>query len=137
VLENPNTSRLFHAPDIERLIKVKRCRQVRTDFCQFGADWRKRTRLAMWHCKSIRAVRKLCVGKGGVCSITGKPHVRLLAQASDPGNLARTKTGTVLAMRVSELDTPGLKGCVFFNFAWRPICNLKLRGRARCKVVGF
>ena len=47
------------------------------DFCVDGGPFRKRTRLLFLHCGSPDAARLQCHASGGVCSFTGRPHVRI------------------------------------------------------------
>ena len=75
VLENPASSRLFHAPPLAALIRRPTCQQVVLDLCQFGAPWRKHTKLACWLVAADSAeVGRVCKGKHGVCSRTMEPH---------------------------------------------------------------
>ena len=81
-LENPATSMLWISPFIAPLLRRKSCKVVNTDFCQFHKPWRKRTKLAAWHTPELATLSRLCSGKHGCCSRTGRPH-RVLA-GSDP-----------------------------------------------------
>ena len=75
VVENPITSRLWATPQMQQRLAV--AAGVHTvDYCAFGEQWRKRTRLAAW-CKPLRNVPELCASKRGVCSFTGRQHVLL------------------------------------------------------------
>ena len=73
-LENPNSSRLFRAPLIARL--ARRGRTSVCDFCQYGALWRKRTKILVWSFKKTKGISRRCVSKG-VCSRAGLKRVVL------------------------------------------------------------
>ena len=79
-LENPATSMLWKVPKIERLCALTCCRFFLTDFCQHGARWRKRTRVAAWHGQPCPQLSLLCSGRGGICSRNHKHHIVLKGQ---------------------------------------------------------
>ena len=87
-LENPRNSLLWACPPIAAAVRAGEIRSV--DFCSYGAPWRKRTGLCFWGCPPAERFRPLCRGRGGRCSSTGKPRVRL--QGNDANNQPRTKT---------------------------------------------
>ena len=85
------------------------------DQCGYGAKWRKRTRVAAWHCGSLDHLRRVCRGHHGTCSFSGIGHIvlsgtdkkgRLLtAQAQIyPKELCRA-FANVLAHAAAELST--------------------------------
>ena len=76
-LENPDRSFLWLVPRLVKLLK--HAEVARTDFCQHGARWRKRTQLALWNFSPPLPppLLSLCSGRKGVCSATAKPHVVL------------------------------------------------------------
>jgi hypothetical protein len=79
ILENPLTSRLWLYPSIQKLIqKAVSCDHFHA--CQFGAAWKKATRLVSWNID----VSSLCVKcKGKNCCRTGLPHLILSGTAPD------------------------------------------------------
>ena len=87
VLENPRSSMLWMCPPISRLLKVGNL--VSTDFCQFGAAWRKRTGLASWSACDLSPAVRLCCGRNFLCSRTHKPHMILKGRA--PSGASWTK----------------------------------------------
>ena len=78
MLENPNTSRLFKAPDISRLSRsASFCRRV-LDQCQYNTPWRKRTTLWGWNTGHEPAGLDVrCQGRQSRCSRTARLHVIL------------------------------------------------------------
>ena len=81
VLENPQTSRLWLLPRIAKLIP--QCSSdVVFDHCQFGALWRKPTRLIGWGV-DLGPVARRCHAKQHLCSATQAPHVALTGLAPD------------------------------------------------------
>jgi len=88
-IENPASSRIWHAPPIAQLaLREDTCCHV-LDFCQFGSRHRKRTRLLSWHTGMRSELFRMCTGRKGRCSCTGKFHVIL--QGTDKGtSLTRT-----------------------------------------------
>eukprot|EP00974_Lingulodinium_polyedra_P065392 6323253-Lingulodinium_polyedra.AAC.1 len=83
ILENPATSQMWSEPQLRALLELPSANAFCLDYCCFGAPWRKRTRLAGWHCSEPLGLRRLCTGHDGKCW-TGKRH-RLL-QGSVPGS---------------------------------------------------
>jgi hypothetical protein len=49
MLENPVSSMMWRAPPIAHVGLAKSCCSHNFDQCQFGARWRKRTKLLSWH----------------------------------------------------------------------------------------
>ena len=80
-VENPLTSRLWVSPYFARLLGHASCRSYRADFCQFGARWRKATKVATWCCLE-RSLDCRCTGRHGLCSLSGRHHIVLTG--SDP-----------------------------------------------------
>ena len=84
-LENPAGSMLWLAPPIASVcVADAKCthRNSITDFCQHGARWRKRTRIASWNAVDCPGLNVTCCGHGGICSLSGKFHVVL--KGADP-----------------------------------------------------
>eukprot|EP00972_Heterocapsa_arctica_P064315 9491131-Heterocapsa_arctica.AAC.1 len=75
-VENPHSSRLWHAPPMEHLRSRNIVREFVADFCQSGQPWRKRTRFISYGVDLSRVAR-MCSSKKGICSRTGKPHIPL------------------------------------------------------------
>ena len=82
-VENPNTSFLWQAPSMARLMSLACSSSFVFDMCAFGAAWRKRTRLAVWNGPSELAhtgpIRCHC--RKGLCSFSGNPHSILTGKA--------------------------------------------------------
>lgn len=79
-LENPATSMLWRAPPI-----VKCCSHVSSkfficDFCQYGARWRKRTKIQGWFVQDHTSLTHLCQGRKGICSRSLLHHIVLSGQ---------------------------------------------------------
>ena len=72
-IENPATSRIWGAPAMTQLQRLKSAVWLRTDFCQWGEEWRKRTGFLSCHVDLCSACR-LCKSCGGKCSRTHRPH---------------------------------------------------------------
>ena len=77
MLENPVSSMMWRAPPIAHLAFAKCCSSHVLDQCQFGARWRKRTKLLAWHAPTCLDLCKTCTGKHGICSYSHKPHIIL------------------------------------------------------------
>eukprot|EP00974_Lingulodinium_polyedra_P062941 6076097-Lingulodinium_polyedra.AAC.1 len=58
---------------------------IKLDQCQYGAKWRKRTKLAVKNIdiRDTGRLHRLCGARRGICSRTGKAHWHL--QGSLPG----------------------------------------------------
>ena len=77
ILENPIQSMLWDAPPIKHLL-AQGAQKTTTDYCLFGAVWRKRTRFATWSFPhGLPALAKTCKSLGGKCDRTGVKHVQL------------------------------------------------------------
>ena len=72
-IENPSTSRLWGAPAMLQVRRLKAASWTTSDFSQWGEQWRKRTGFLACHVNLSRASR-LCKSSGGKCSRTGEPH---------------------------------------------------------------
>ena len=86
ILENPVASMLWLAPPIRSQLGATSCQTISVDQCQFGARWRKRTRLAAWHCPILN-LQQLCTGRKGLCNRTKKPHIVLSGSSKEHGVL--------------------------------------------------
>lgn len=86
VLENPATSMLWLCPSLQRCLRTH-CTTFNLDFCQFGARWRKRTKLACWNIPDATSLLQSCSGHGGVCSRTNKHHIVLTGSDKATGKL--------------------------------------------------
>ena len=84
LLENPHSSKLFLAQPLARLRTLPCCQEFVSDLCQYGTQWRKRTRVCAWNCCS-EAPTCRCTGSHGVCSRSLRPHLQL-AGRSPQGN---------------------------------------------------
>jgi hypothetical protein len=78
ILENPNSSRLWHCDGVKAVAALDSSEKVVTDYCQFGKPWRKRTRFLCGNIDTaeLGRLRQKCMGRGR-CSRTGKPHMHL------------------------------------------------------------
>ena len=86
ILENPRSSRMWHLPEVVRLMRSKHAAFAVGDFCQYGTRWRKRTGYLCMHCSEARVQKllgKRCSGNNGSCSRTGCKH--MLLQGSGVG----------------------------------------------------
>ena len=91
ILEHPLTSRLWHTAEVCDLSHHKNVSLVELDQCQYGARWKKPTRLLCAHVnqEDIIKLTRRCRPKGCICSRTGKPHWQL--SGGGPGGLRRTR----------------------------------------------
>ena len=79
-LENPSGSMMWLAPPILRLCHHSESRCCVCDFCQYGARWRKRTRIQTWNAPELPSLNHTCHGHKGICSRTHKHHIVLKGQ---------------------------------------------------------
>ena len=73
--ENPVASMAWSALPMKDL--VLQGVAMNTDFCQYGARWRKRTKLVGWNMVSQHGGLDHLCSAGVVCSLSGLPHVVL------------------------------------------------------------
>ena len=76
VLENPDTSMMFHAPPMLQLARRCACQQTRFCMCAFGARWRKPTRLLAWNVSLPSLDQCMCTSHKQ-CQFSGKSHIVL------------------------------------------------------------
>ena len=81
MLENPSSSMLWQAHPIMQVLNHDAQKSITCDQCQFGARWRKRTRIASWFCHGVDSLDLRCTGHGGMCSRNGRPHIVLKGQS--------------------------------------------------------
>ena len=79
-LENPAGSLMWKAPPLLKVCSHKCSRVFVCDFCQYGARWRKRTRIQGWHSQLDSDLSRTCSGHQGQCSRSGKFHIVLHGQ---------------------------------------------------------
>ena len=110
VIENPWQSRMWHAPAILDLRSGLGASVVDDvlDFCQFGAPWRKRTRLMTWR-SATRPIARRCCTTELRCSRSGKRHV--LLQGSFEG-CKRTKTAEPYPLELCTALVPLIRNSV-------------------------
>ena len=65
VVENPAYSRLWLAPPMKALLRLRDATYAYTDYCMWGEPWRKRTRF-LGVLVDLDPVRRLCHGKGAL-----------------------------------------------------------------------
>ena len=74
-LENPHSSRIFKAAKLAALLEHPRAETYVVDLCQFGTEYRKRTRIVGWNCGFARGLSaKRCSTNTRICSRTSQPH---------------------------------------------------------------
>ena len=64
-LENPGSSWMWQVPSLQRLCRDRTSHNCTTDYCSFGARWRKRTRVQVWAPAFSLSLPPLCRGRGG------------------------------------------------------------------------
>lgn len=94
-IENPASSRLWHASRLSSLLLHPSADSVVTDMCQHGATYRKRTRVVSWHASWPHGWAPTCVSSGR-CTRTGAPHEML--RGSTEG-ATRTSSAAVYPMK--------------------------------------
>ena len=80
VLENPSTSLAWQEPQLVRLAEKATVHIL--DQCQYGAPFRKRTRLLVLNGHPEAALERRCSGARGRCSRTGLLHASLVGGAA-------------------------------------------------------
>ena len=89
ILENPDSSLMFHSPPMIALRRSPAATEARLCMCKFGTPWRKATRLVGWHVNLNSFSNSMCHGRKGVCEFSNRHHIVL--QGRDP-NSGRTWT---------------------------------------------
>ena len=107
VVENPGSSRLWIAPEMASLIP-RAASDNMVDYCAFGTEWRKRTRLVAW-CQPLVRLPPLCSGKKGFCSFSGCKHVLL---EGFTGGEFKTAAASAYPVKMCRLLAPQLCSAV-------------------------
>ena len=81
MIENPQTSLMWSSPHFQKLLNLKSSTSVVCHMCQFGAPWRKATRVQAWGIGELWELAKKCSGPRGLCSRTLRPHLELSGRA--------------------------------------------------------
>ena len=81
MIENPQTSLMWSSPHFQKLLNLKSSTSVVCHMCQFGAPWRKATRVQAWGIGELWELAKKCGGPRGLCSRTLRPHLELSGRA--------------------------------------------------------
>ena len=81
MIENPQTSLMWSSPHFHKLLNLKSSTSVVSHMCQFGAPWRKATRVQAWGVGELWELAKKCGGPRGFCSRTLRPHLELTGRA--------------------------------------------------------
>ena len=87
ILENPSSSMAWSMANMQRVLQDQHTCSIVLDYCQYGTQWRKRTRLAGICVTNLERLEKRCCGKNGICSRTGAEHLRLRGTAKDSSQL--------------------------------------------------
>lgn len=80
LFENPVNSMIWLIPRLSALCSVDCSRLYSCDFCQFGAKWRKRTRVQGWHIQDSELLQCKCSGRNGWCPRNNRYHIVLKGQ---------------------------------------------------------
>ncbi|CAK0824773.1 unnamed protein product, partial [Prorocentrum cordatum] len=112
-LENPARSRIWICPATQRLQKSNKINFTVTDFCMWGAQWRKSTGfLSTGLCMDALAEARCLGAKRGLCKRSGQPRIPIQGK-NDKG---------VFWSKIAEPYPPGLcraLASIYYN-AWAP-----------------
>ncbi|CAK0811898.1 unnamed protein product [Prorocentrum cordatum] len=110
-LENPARSRIWICPAMQRLQTSNMINFTVTDFCMWGAQWRKSTGfLSTGLCMDALAEARCLGAKRGLCKRSGQPHIPIQGK-NDKG---------VFWSKIAEPYPPGLckaLASIYYN-AW-------------------
>ena len=85
-LEQPRSSYMWHDRRLCRALSLYGAEYADVDMCSFGTRYRKATRFALCFINDPGRLgderRSRCRGRHGICSFSGKPHVRLEGAAT-------------------------------------------------------
>lgn len=76
VFENPLTSLAWQTPGWKALMRDPRVQVIDLDQCQFGAQWKKATRLLAINVCVGHGLARRCSGRHGRCSATNAPQLQ-------------------------------------------------------------
>ena len=121
VLENPLTSFAWEIPAFQRFYKTSNSQMRNLDFCMFGEDWKKPTRL-VYNYIDLAPLSRRCCSSNHVCSRTSRPHVPLkgLAPNGKFWTLVAQPYPWCLAAEVASIVAKALRGwgAVTGSFWW-------------------
>ncbi len=82
VVENPFSSMAWEVPHMKRFIDRHQCRECNLDFCMYGEEWKKPTKL-VYKFLNLDSLALRCNSTTNICSRTSLPHVPLKGLAND------------------------------------------------------
>eukprot|EP00959_Pyramimonas_sp_CCMP1952_P100442 2101050-Pyramimonas_sp.AAC.1 len=72
-MENPASSMCWLFPPLMNVMESEGVRLIYLDFCMFGTEWRKPTRV-LTNVAELKRLGRRCHGRASCCSRTGQPH---------------------------------------------------------------
>ena len=99
-LENPQSSILFLAPCIHKLRQHPACQEFVLHYCQYGAPWRKATKVCTWFSTSA-GPQKRCAGPRPLCSRAQQRHIAL--SGSSPQGVPWTRIAEPYPLQWAKL----------------------------------
>eukprot|EP00959_Pyramimonas_sp_CCMP1952_P177377 3707646-Pyramimonas_sp.AAC.1 len=99
-LENPDRSLMWLAPRLISLSRGSDFSSARFHQCQFGAPWKKCTRVVSWNGGCLSRLQRWCHANGRICSRTGLQHQELAGRA--PGGKHWTATAAAYPPALSK-----------------------------------
>ena len=82
VVENPFSSMAWQVPLMKRFIDRHQCLQCNLDFCMYGEEWKKPTKL-VYKFLNLDVLALRCNSSTNICSRTSLPHVPLKGFSND------------------------------------------------------
>ena len=84
ILENPHSSKCWFLPPLVHLQNASHVQTSVCDFCQYGTNWRKRTRFLAGNLDEcdLGRIQRRCQAQAGWCSRSGKKHFQLTGSNS-------------------------------------------------------
>ena len=82
VIENPFSSMAWEMPTMRKFISTSRAHECDLDFCMYGENWKKPTKL-VHNFLDLTVLNRRCHSSTHICSRTGRPHVPLTGLASN------------------------------------------------------
>ena len=81
-MENPGRSFLWDMPTQRALLLETNVEEHVVDFCQYGTQWQKRTKIVSWHLARAHRMDARCIGRNHYCSKSKKKHIPLTGKHS-------------------------------------------------------
>ena len=112
IVENPDSSLIWHLPFFRDIVNKSHVEVVRADHCRFGRSWRKRTRFVCGNIarEDLGRLDKQCAGTRGVCP-HNSDHKHFQLQGASPSGVLWTTIAAAYPPKMAAALAHALTAC--------------------------